>query len=269
LCKGSGSMYSSGRLKYFAIGALIIRLFAPSCVGQLVGTFDYLNSLTLPVGPQNPSNPWTFHFGDETGILMPVLAATTTLSDNAYGYPPPVYARFGYASDFVNLGLSGTAGTNDPGTKGLFIHTATTELTTAAFNANAAFTIGSILVPYELVLNGDQGDGIGVTLKSIIGGISTNLGPRFLMTSGISTMQAYDFGAAGLHLNAGDKIVAIFDSNGTDFFDHGFFDVEFIELGSAQQIEAVPEPSTYGLLGAAMLGAVVIARRRDSHGVRP
>ncbi|PAW63222.1 MAG: hypothetical protein B9S34_14700, partial [Opitutia bacterium Tous-C1TDCM] len=82
------------------------------------------------------------------------------------------------------------------------------------FHADSTFTASAIRFTSELVGNGNWGNGIDLTLRTVIGGNAVDRGP-FAITNIISAQTAFSFGTSGLTFNAGDEIVVMFSARGS------------------------------------------------------
>lgn len=241
--------------KLLGSSALLLLLGINNAQAQLTSLYDYFNTLTNPAPAQTGTEAWTFYRGDQTGSLLPIYSA------DAYGNPSPTLGIIGLPGPAGSL--PGTAGSSD--TTGVFLHTFNGEILAASLNLSESLSLQKVIFTHEMLQNGNQGNGIGVTLRTVINNVVTDYG-RFVVTNTTSAQTAYDFGLPGLGMNAGDKIVALFDANGTYLYDHGWFDINFASssLQAVPGITAVPEPSTYALMGAMGLGALAGARRLRS-----
>lgn len=230
----------------------IIGLAVGQAQAAFVGVYDYLSSQPTPFGPQTGAEPWTFHAGDQTGALMPVYTADT------FGYPGPTYAQFGSAQA-TGLSPGGTAGVNEA--PGIFVHTLNAGYTAAVYHATAAFTAEAITFTYELVGNGNLGNGIDLTLRTIVGGLATDWG-TITITNVVSAQQSFDFGGAGLQFQLGDEIAVLFSSRGSYLYDHGWWDIGLTERPPTGGTSVPDTTSTLGLLLAAAGGGWLARRRR-------
>jgi hypothetical protein len=215
----------------------------PSLHAGFVGIYDYFTSLGGVYAAQTGQERWTFHNGDETGGLMGLYAGV------GYGNLG-AYAQFSLPGA-KGAGPGGTAGTNEAA--GIFTHTASSGYTAAVFHADSSFTTTGITFSYELVGNGNSGDGIDLSLRTVVGGNVVNHG-SITITNVINTATDFSFAGPGLTFNAGDQIVVLFSARSNYLYDHGWWDVSLTETSPQNQ---VPESaSTVGLLFLGLLGLV-------------
>ena len=110
-------------------------------------------------------------------------------------------------------------------------------------------TIEAMLFTYEMVTNGNQGNGIDFNLRTERGGTVTNY-PVVTMTNALSQQETISLTGADTFA-PGDKVIAVFSNRGSVLFDHGWFNLEST---------AVPESSSAMLFGLASL--VLLRRKR-------
>jgi hypothetical protein len=212
-----------------------------------VGVYDYLSALPQPFVAQTGSEKWTFRNGEQNGALMGVYGPSLNTYGN-YGY----YAQFGSAGGVGTSG-GGSAGVNE--TPGIFTHTASSGFTSAVFTADSDFVAQSFVITHELVSNGNQGNGIDLTLRTVNGGNVVDRGTITILNT-TSAQTVFSFGA-GLQFAAGDQVVGLFSARGSYLYDHGWWDIALHEV----QPSAVPDrTATVGLLAAGLL--VIAASRR-------
>lgn len=225
----------------------------PSLRADFVGIYDYMSSLGGSYTAQTGNEKWTFHTGDQNGTLMGLYAGT------GYGNLG-AYAQFSLPAD-VGLSPGGAAGTNEAA--GIFIHTASSGYTSAVFHADSTFTAESLLFTHELVGNGNWGDGIDLSLRTVVGGNVVDHG-SFSITNILSAQSAYNFGVSGLTFNAGDEIVVMFSARGSYLHDHGWWDIALQKLSNpdGNPGTSVPDNSATALLMAMGLTLLAVARRR-------
>ncbi len=225
----------------------------PALRADFVGIYDYFTSLGGTYAPQTGNEKWTFHSGDQNGALMGLYAGT------GYGNLG-AYAQFSLPAD-VGLSPGGSAGTNEAA--GIFTHTASSGYTSAVFHADSSFTAQSILFTHELVGNGNWGDGIDLSLRTVVGGNVMDHG-SFSIANILSSQTAYNFGVSGLTFNAGDEIVVMFSARGSYLYDHGWWDIDLQKVTgqNGNPGTAVPDRGATTMLMAMGLTALAMARRR-------
>jgi hypothetical protein len=176
------------------------------------------------------------------------------------------YGNYGAAAQFSSPAAAGTlapgtAGTNEAA--GIFTHTASSGYTSAVFHAGSTFKAESVLFTYELVGNGNLGNGIDMSLRTVIGG---NVIDRGTITIGniVSAQTAFNFGLTGLTFNAGDEIAVLFSARGSYLYDHGWWDIALEEVDAPTDTKppGVPDNSGTASLLALGLAGLVAARRR-------
>ncbi|MBK8858680.1 MAG: VPDSG-CTERM sorting domain-containing protein [Opitutaceae bacterium] len=236
------------KYRLLLITAFLTLIITPARAG-FIGVYDYLSSLTEPFVAQTGAEPWTFRNGDQDGTLMGVY------SSNTYGVTGQ-YAQFGGAAG-IGGAQGGTAGTNEAA--GIFTHTASTGLTTAVFQADSSFLAQSFVITSELVTNGNLGNGIDLTLRTVVGGNVVDHGTMSIFNT-LSGQTIFDFGLAGLQFNAGDKVAVMFSARGTYLYDHGWWDIALHEAGPGAP--SVPDhTSTAPLLVGGLLALAALRRR--------
>lgn len=223
-----------------------------------ISVYDYLSSLPDPFPSQTGNGRWTFHSGDQNGALLPLLGA------EAYGLAgPPNFAQFGFPRDTGAYGVTGTAGNNEA--PGIFTHSALHTLPdkriSAVFHVDALLAANKIVFTHELVGNGNQGDGIDLLLRTVIGGNVVDQG-SFSIQNIVSAQTPFDFGPGGLQFNTGDQIVVTFSPRGSHFFDHGFWNIAVDESPS----HSVPDGgASSALLMAASFALIVLVGKHYAH----
>lgn len=227
---------------------------APSLRADFVGVYDYFTSLGGSYAAQTGNEKWTFHTGDQNGALMGLYAGS------GYGNLG-AYAQFSLPAD-VGLSPGGSAGTNEAA--GIFTHTAAAGYTSAVFHADSAFTAESILFTHELVGNGNWGNGIDLSLRTVIGGNVVDHG-SFSITNILSAQTAFNFGS-GLTFNNGDEIVVMFSARGNYLYDHGWWDIDLQKVTNQVGNPGNNVPDTAGTLGLLAMGllGLIAARRRHA-----
>jgi hypothetical protein len=226
---------------------------APALRADFIGIYDYFTSLGGVYAAQTGNEKWTFRNGDQNGALMGQYAGS------GYGNLG-AYAQFSLPAD-VGLSPAGSAGTNEAA--GIFTHTASSGLISAVFHADSTFTAESIFFTHELVGNGNWGNGIDLSLRTVVGGNVVDHG-SFSITNILSAQTAFNFGASGLTFNTGDEIVVMFSARGSYLYDHGWWDVGLQKVTgqNGNSGTAVPDSSTTALLMAMGLGVLAMVRRR-------
>jgi hypothetical protein len=230
----------------------------PTLRAGFIGVYDYMSSLGGSYASQTGSEKWTFHTGDQNGSLMGTLAGT------GYATIPYAYAQFSSPGAAGTQGILSTGSTNEAA--GIFTHTASSGYISAVFHADSSFLAQSLLFTHELVGNGNRGNGIDLTLRTVVGGNVLNHG-TFSIFNTISAQTAFNFGVGGLAFNPGDAIVVMFSARGDFNYDHGWWDVALSEItlppdGNTGGGNRVPDTaSTLGLLGLG-LGGLAAGRRR-------
>jgi hypothetical protein len=233
------------------IGLLLV---APALRADFVGIYDYMSSLGGTYAAQTGNEKWTFHNGDQNGALM------GTYAGSGYGNLG-AYAQFSLPAG-IGLGPSGSAGVNEA--PGIFTHTASSGFTTAVFHADSAFVAESILFTSELVGNGNQGNGIDLYLRTVVGGNVVNHG-SFTMNNITSAQHAFNFGSSGLAFGVGDEIVVMFDARGSFLYDHGWWDIALQKVTDTTDHGGNTVPETTGtltLMTLGFLGLVCLRRVR-------
>jgi hypothetical protein len=219
----------------------------PALRADFVGIYDYMSSLGGAYAAQTGNESWTFHTGDQNGALMGLYGGS------GYGNPG-AYAQFTSPSAAGTL-APGTAGTNEAA--GLFTHTASSGYTAAVFHADTTFTAESLLFTYELVGNGNLGNGIDLSLRTIIDGNVVDRG-TIAIANILSAQTAFNFGVTGLTFNAGDEIAVLFSARGSYLYDHGWWDI------ALQEVNTPPPgvPDNTGTASLLALGLVGLAAAR-------
>lgn len=225
----------------------------PVLRADFVGIYDYMSSLGGSYAAQTGNEKWTFHTGDQNGTLM------ETYGGVGYGNLG-AFAQFTSPSA-ANTLAPGAAGTNE--TAGIFTHTASSGYTSAVFHADSTFTAQSILFTHELVGNGNWGNGIDLSLRTVVGGNVVDHG-SFSITNILSAQTAFNFGVSGLTFNAGDEIAVMFSARGNYLYDHGLWDIDLQKVSNpeANPGASVPDGGTTVALMAMGLTMLVAFRRR-------
>ncbi len=223
--------------------AAVFLLLPSTGLAAVTSLYDHFTALPSPVPAQTGNEEWTFHYGDQDAVLI------TPYPGNAdyYGYNSSIAATFGGAAE-TGEGPNGTAGTNEA--PGIFVHTANDRPMTAVYHFGTNESIQAIRVSHELVLNGNQGNGLEMTLRLIQGGLVSDVG-TITITNLTNQQTDIPIPAGSQAFAPGDRLAAVFTARGSYLFDHGWVD-----------IEAVPEPSTSVLFGIFGLGLAGCTRRR-------
>lgn len=241
------------KLKTLLAASLFATVLPLSHAG-FIGVYDYLSSLTEPFPAQTGNEPWTFRNGDQSGALMGLYGS------NGYGNVG-AYAQFSGPAT-TGAGPGGSAGTNEA--PGVFTHTASSGTTTAVYRADEAFTAQAFVIISELVNNGNQGNGIDLTLRTIINGVAVDRG-TITIANTLSAQNVFDFGPGGLDFNAGDQVAVMFSARGSYLFDHGWWDIALTEVdrgGGGGTSHGVPDGgATAALVLAGIAGLQLIPRR--------
>lgn len=229
--------------------AALLSLSLTQAHAGFVGIYDYMSSLTGPFVAQTGSEKWTFRNGEQNGGLMAVYAS------NAYGNPGQ-YAQFGLAAG-VGLSPGGSAGVNEA--PGIFTHTANSGYTSAVFTADTAFLAQSFTITSELVGNGNVGNGIDLTLRTVNGGNVVDRGTITILNT-LSGQTVFNFGA-GLQFGVGDQVVALFSARGSYLYDHGWWDIALTEIPQTPGSGVPDSTGTLSLLSAVLLIVGFLRRR--------
>lgn len=202
---------------------------------------------------QQGTEAWTFHKGDENGVLMNSLTSLEGYGNAAefYQFSNPGEAGAGTGVP-IHPSLATGAGIADK--KGIFTHTAATGYVTAVLNIFSTHSLADIFIDYEMVIDGTYGNGMDFMLRTIQSGVVTDY-QSVEMTSSVNMTQNYNFGQNGLVLNAGDKIAVLFEAKGNYWYDHGWWNIRFDEL-------AVPNSSTTRALAFLAIAGLLCFNRR-------
>lgn len=142
---------------------------------------------------------------------------------------------------------------SDPGAagpatfNGVWVHTGASVPAVLMFAPQSDTVIGIVNVHSELITNGLSGNGITISVTTIIGGVETHRGTTTLAGTADDRMDLFSLGQPRT-LQAGDAIRIEFGNNGSYLFDHVNFNVWM----------TVPAPG----LGAALLGPALLGLRR-------
>lgn len=219
---------------------------------DFVGVYDYLNSLGGSYAAQTGNETWTFHNGDQNGALMGLYAGS------GYGNLG-AYAQFSLPAA-PGAGPSGAAGVNEAA--GIFTHTASSGYTSAVFHADSTFAAESIAFTHELVGNGNWGNGIDLSLRTVIGGNAVDHG-TFSITNILSAQTAFNFGVSGLSFGIGDEIVVLFSARGSYLYDHGWWDVALREVSKPVDHSGNQVPDSTGTITLLAIGLAGLAALRN------
>lgn len=215
------------------------------------GMRDYFESLGGVYAVQQTSNSWTFHTQSHAGAML-----TPGVGD----YRGPVSPQ--QIGQLVNTGTSGctpgycgavpsqTLATFD----GVFVHPGSPDATVAVFHADAAMQLDEIRLLSEMVGNGENGNGMTVQVRAIIGGAAQDLG-SFLLNYALSAATAIDtLYTPGLQLGAGDSVEVRYGPNGSYLYDHGNVDIRITTSTATQPPgQGVPEPQSVLLAALGLL----------------
>ena len=226
---------------------LIVALaLTPTLRANFIGIYDYMNALGGSYAAQTGNEKWTFHNGDQNGTLMGLYAGVG-------------YGNVGAYAQFSSPGIAGaqsigSAGANEAA--GIFTHTASSGLVSAVFHADSAFVANSFVFTHELIGNGNQGNGLDLSLRTVIGGVASDHG-ILSITQVTSAQTTFAFAPGGLHFNPGDEVVVMFGNRGSYLYDHGWWDIAVQESSNP-----VPEQaSTSALFLMGLVGLASLHRR--------
>ncbi len=205
----------------------------------ITSLYNFMDGKAQPFTAQSTTDLWTFHNGDQNAALLPILQS------DAYGIPGPSYATFGIPRDTAAPDIAGTAGTNEA--PGIFVHTSSERAISAVYTFKSSMTVEAVRFTYELVLNGNLGNGIDFILQTERGGVLTSY-PLISMLSTTTQQAVIPLGAGNDTFEPEDKIIGVFSNRGNVLYDHGWIN-----------IESVPEPGSAAL---GLLSCLCLLRRR-------
>jgi hypothetical protein len=235
--------------------ALATMLVAGSAQAQVFDLRDFHESLDGTL-PQVAGNLWTYHYGDTSGSLLPLLGT------GFFGYACGTCTQIGQLVNTGDSAWNGSFGYGaavTPTFDGLFLHTGPDAASSVAivFTAQTDVWLTGVTIDAEMVINGLAGNGVDIEVSHTRDGITTALGGHGV--SGADFSQAvYAFGPSALFFAAGDTVTVDVGSNGSYLYDHLNIDVRTTAVAAP-----VPEPGSAALLlaGAGVLGTIVRRRR--------
>ncbi len=216
-------------------------LCAASIVASGAASADILNFRDWldanPSTPNSSSNEW---YGT-TGV-----GGTMMVSDGVSWTSPGFSFSTPLIGPRVDVGTNG--GAAGPATfAASWVHPGAGVPAVLVFAPRITTWVGSVDVKSELILNGLSGNGVTISVSSLIGGTPTNHGTITL--TGVDSRED-SFSLGGLvQMSPGDTISIVFGDNGSYLYDHVNFNVSM----------AVPAPASVGVLG---LTTVLAVRRR-------
>ena len=194
------------------------------------------------VATNSTANTW---YGT-AGVGGPLLSPLTASFGSYWAYLPtfddtPLLAL---KADVGSYGGAAGAATFN----GSWVHTGAGLPAVLVFAPSQATYATGMNVRSELIANGLTGNGITISVATVIGGVTTNRGTTTLSGTADDRLDLFSFGA-GVTLGAGDKVLIVFGDNGNYTYDHANFNAWL----------AVPAPGALALLAAV---AAIPSRRR-------
>jgi hypothetical protein len=194
------------------------------------------------VATNSTSNTWYGTTGVGGSLLAPVTNSNGSYWSGQFAGGTPVLALAANVGSYA--GAAGPATFN-----GSWIHTAPSVATVLVFQPSQATYATGMNVRSELIANGLSGNGISISVSTVIGGVTTNRGTTTLVGTTADQLDFFAFGS-GVTLGVGDKVMISFGDRGNYNFDHANFNAWL----------AVPAPGALALLAAVGL---LSHRRRD------
>jgi len=192
------------------------------------------------VATNSTSNTWYGTAGIGGSMLAPVTNSNGSYWAGSYASSTPVLALAANVGSWT--GAAGPATFN-----GSWVHTGPNVAAVLVFQPSQTTYATGMNVRSELIANGLSGNGITITVSTVIGGVTTNRGTTTLAGTTADQLDFFAFGS-GVTLGAGDKVMISFGDRGDYNFDHANFNAWL----------AVPAPGALALLTAAGL----VSRRR-------
>lgn len=220
------------------VAPLSVALVAGAASASITNFREWLNA--NPTTPNSTSNEWFATTG--LGGAMMTETGDAWITSGVQFSTPLFGPRTSVGSD------NGAAG---PATfEGFWVHPGSGVPAVLVFAPQDDVIVGAVQVRSELIANGLSGNGVTISVQTVIDGVTSNLGTTVL--GGTSSDQTDTFTLPlPATLNAGDRVNIIFGDNGSYLFDHV----------NANVWLTVPAPgAAAGLLGAMAMG---VRRRRD------
>jgi hypothetical protein len=227
-------------LKPLGAASLAAAALTPVSFADITNFRDWMDA--NGVAANSTANTW---YG-LAGVGGPLLTPMTASFGSFWGYPPtsddtPLLAL---EADVGSYGGAAGAATFN----GSWVHAGPGIPAVLVFAPSQATYATGMNVRSELIANGLSGNGITISVATVIGGVTTDRGTATLSGTANDRLDLFSFGA-GVTLGAGDKVLIVFGDNGNYQFDHANFNAW---LG-------VPAPGALAVLAAV---AAIPSRRR-------
>lgn len=215
-------------------------------VSSLIGAVGVMGSASADVnnmrdyfvgagfGAQSASADWVVRYGGHDGALM---AGAGTYFSGPYDHGTPIFGPVLEIGDYAGWWHGATF-------EGLFVHSGPGVSLHAQRNFAEATLLRGLTVQAEMVLNGNGGNGLGVEVYTIIGGVRAFRGGFAFNYATPETDHIVDFGS-DVAMAAGDRVEVVYLDAGSYLYDHANTNV---------LLNVVPAPGALALAGLAALG---------------
>ena len=222
-------------------GLIALALIAAPASADITNFREWISA--NGVGSNSTSNTWYGLAGIDGPLLSPLSnsngsywAYTPTFDDTPLLALPTTVGSYGGAAGACTF-------------DGSWVHTGSGVPAVLVFAPSVTTFAGGMSVRSELIANGLSGNGVTITVYTVIGGVTTNRGTTTLGGTSTDQTDLFAFGS-GVTLGVGDKVMIAFGDRGSYLHDHVNFNAWL----------TVPAPGAIVLLAAA--GLVGSNRRR-------
>lgn len=221
----------------------LIAVFAATTDADVMSLRQYVQTVTQPAAypAQTGNELWQFRIANGMGT-------GTFLSPGGIYYYYPFHPNLVPIAGYLyNIGDGGVL---DSAINGILAHPGAVPLGIVLQIQNDNTFINTARVLADMVDNGYNSNGIGVSVYTNINSVVSQAGSRVVYGPANTAPDAAEFlFPIQQTFNTGDRIEFHFDPNGSELYDQSVVDIQFV----------VPEPASLALIAA---GSLMLVRRR-------